>query len=65
MYITGRIRTKSSANGRYLVDDSDEPFFYLADTAWSLLHVPSMEGVRYDLTVRKEQGLLQLAVVPR
>ena len=25
-------------NGRYLVDDEGNPFFYLADTAWALFY---------------------------
>ncbi len=30
--------TKISPNHRYLIDQNDKPFFYLADTAWELFH---------------------------
>jgi hypothetical protein len=45
-----------SENGRCLVDDDGAPFFYLADTAWGLLHAPTFEEVEHYLRVRKEQG---------
>jgi hypothetical protein len=45
-----------SDNGRHLVDDDGRPFFYLADTAWALLHAPTFEEVEHYLRVRQEQG---------
>jgi hypothetical protein len=40
--------TKVSANGRYLLDATGEPFFYLADTAWELFHrLDRAEAARY------------------
>src|SRR5688572_23750437 len=44
-----------SANGRYLEHDG-RPFFYLADTAWKLLTVPTEAEADLYLRTRKEQG---------
>jgi hypothetical protein len=47
---------RRSANGRYLVEDDDTPFLYLADAAWTLFyHVTVEEAVEY-VTKRREQG---------
>lgn len=47
---------KVSNNGRYLVDDNNKPFFYLADTAWKLFYEPSREEAEEYLMNRKEKG---------
>jgi hypothetical protein len=44
-----------SANGRYL-EHEGKPFFYLADTAWKLLTVPTEAEADVYLRTRKEQG---------
>lgn len=31
-------RLKISDNGRYLVTENGQPFFWMADTAWELFH---------------------------
>ena len=46
---------KVSANRRYLEQDG-KPFFYLADTAWKLLTIPTEEEADLYLRTRKEQG---------
>ncbi len=39
---------KISANGRYFVDSTDRPFFWLGDTAWPLLvQYPQVEAENY------------------
>ncbi len=45
-----------SQNGRFLVSGPDEPFFWLADTAWELFHRCSLDDIRFYLTKRKQQG---------
>jgi hypothetical protein len=44
-----------SPNRRYLEQDGT-PFFYLADTSWKLLTVPTEEEADLYLRTRKEQG---------
>ncbi|MBN1672104.1 MAG: glycoside hydrolase family 140 protein [Kiritimatiellae bacterium] len=46
---------KVSANGRYLETDDGQPFFYLADTSWSLFYQTEQDAARY-LRNRKEKG---------
>ena len=41
---------------RYLMTTDGEPFFYLGDTAWELLHALSREETREYLDVRQQQG---------
>lgn len=45
-----------SENGRFLVTENDEPFFWMADTAWELFHRTSREEVDLYLEKRKSQG---------
>jgi hypothetical protein len=45
-----------SDNGRYLIDDDGAPFFYLADTAWTLFYKPTLAEVRDYLVNRKRKG---------
>ena len=50
-------RLAVSDNGRYLVNADGEPFYWLADTAWELIHCCSLEGIDLYLQKRKEQGV--------
>ena len=45
-----------SGNGRYLVDDTGQPFFYLADTAWALFYRPTREEADLYLRNRAAKG---------
>ncbi|CAM3326839.1 MULTISPECIES: glycoside hydrolase family 140 protein [Paenibacillus] len=45
-----------SPNGRLLVREDGEPFFWLGDTAWNLFHKLSREEAELYLRVRAEQG---------
>lgn len=49
-------RLKVSKNGRFLVKETNEPFFWMADTAWELFHRCSREEVDIYLKKRKSQG---------
>ncbi|MEM4569415.1 MAG: glycoside hydrolase family 140 protein [Thermofilaceae archaeon] len=43
-------------SGRYLVDDRDRPFIYLADTAWELIHRATKEEISFYVKNRAEKG---------
>ena len=43
-------------DGRYLMTEDGQPFFYLADTAWELFHRLDREEADTYLTKRAEQG---------
>jgi hypothetical protein len=45
-----------SANGHFLVTESGRPFFWLADTAWELLHRLRRTEAEYYLETRRRQG---------
>ncbi len=45
-----------SHSQRFLVTDDGEPFFYLSDTAWELLHRLNREDAAYYLEQRAAQG---------
>lgn len=45
-----------SENRHYLLDDREQPFFYLADTAWRLFYCATREEAERYLRKRKEQG---------
>lgn len=45
-----------SDNRRFLVTESGEPFFWLADTAWELFHRLSLAEAEHYLEVRRQQG---------
>ncbi len=45
-----------SENGRFLVTEQGEPFFWLADTAWELFHRCNREEAENYLAKRAEQG---------
>jgi hypothetical protein len=47
---------KISANKRFLVTESDKPFFWLGDTAWELFHRCNREEATEYLDTRAKQG---------
>ncbi|WP_114748038.1 glycoside hydrolase family 140 protein [Pleomorphovibrio marinus] len=49
-------RLKVSDNQRFLIQENEDPFFWLADTAWELIHRCDREEVIYYLDKRAEQG---------
>lgn len=53
---TSAQRLKVSSNNRFLVTEQGDPFFWLADTAWELLHRCDREEVESYLQKRKAQG---------
>lgn len=57
---------KVSANGRHLTFQSDEPFYYVADTPWQLLASLGLEETREYIDIRAAQGFtaLQLVATP-
>lgn len=56
-------RLKVSADGRYLTDLSDRPFFYLADTAWELFHRLNREEAELYLDDRAAKGFTVIQAV--
>lgn len=49
-------KLKVSDNQRFLVTENDEPFFWMADTAWELFHRTTREEVDEYLAKRADQG---------
>lgn len=49
-------RIAISSNRRFLVTESGEPFFWLADTAWELFHRLNRVEAEHYLETRREQG---------
>jgi len=49
-------RLEVSQNGRYLITQDGSPFFWLADTAWELLHRCDRSEIDAYLKKRKSQG---------
>jgi hypothetical protein len=47
---------KASPNNRYLVNGEDQPFFWLADTAWELFHRLNFDQAEIYLETRHQQG---------
>jgi len=47
---------KLSPNRHYLVTDDNQPFFYLADTAWMLFYRPTLKDIAIYLDDRKSKG---------
>jgi hypothetical protein len=45
-----------STNGRFLQLKNGKPFFYLADTAWELLHRLTMDEIDFYFNTRQYQG---------
>lgn len=52
-----------SENQRHLVDASGQPFFWLADTAWELLHRLDDAESRHYLETRAQQGFTVILTV--
>lgn len=55
-----------SENSRFLTYKNGNPFFWLADTGWELIHRLSLEEIDYYFDVRKKQGftVIQAVVLP-
>ena len=51
---TGRIQPDTS--GHFLVTESGQPFFWLADTAWELFHRLNRAEAEHYLETRRRQG---------
>lgn len=49
-------RLKISENGRYLCQETGEPFFWLGDTAWELFHRLDRAQAEYYLKDRAKKG---------
>lgn len=49
-------RLKVSEHHRFLVTENEDPFFWMADTAWELFHRCDREEIDHYLEKRKEQG---------
>ena len=56
-------RVEVHAGGRYLQTDGAMPFFYLADTAWQLIHSTTREEGSYYLRTRASQGFTVIQAV--
>lgn len=52
-----------SPNGRHLQKPDGTPFFYLADTAWELLHRLNWDDTEHYLTTRASQGFTAVQTV--
>ena len=52
-----------SENGRYFVDVSGEPFYFLADTQWELFRRYSLDEARLILENRKAKGFTVVMVM--
>lgn len=57
------MKIQISENGRFLSDENGNPFFYLADTAWEMLHRLSREETLLYLRNRAEKGFTVLQTV--
>ena len=58
---TGKLSV--SHDGRYLVEESGEPFFYLGDTAWELFHRLNREEADHYLEDRAAKGFTVIQAV--
>ena len=58
-------RITVSANRRFLVTESGQPFFWLGDTAWELFHRLGLAEAEHYLEVRRQQGfnVIQAAIL--
>lgn len=56
-------RLKASPDGRYLMDVSGQPFFYLGDTAWELFHRLNREEAARYLDDRAAKGFTVIQAV--
>jgi hypothetical protein len=55
-----------SDNRRFLTSQNGDPFFWLADTGWELIHRLSIEEIEYYFEIRKGQGftVIQVVMIP-
>lgn len=58
-----RSSLRVSGDGRRLEHPDGTPFFYLADTAWELLHRLNREDTEHYLTTRASQGFTAVQTV--
>ena len=56
-------KLRVSANGRYLIQQDDRPFFYLGDTAWELFHRLNREEANRYLQNRATNGFTVIQAV--
>jgi len=56
-------KLKVSDNGRYLMEESGKPFFYLGDTAWELFHRLNRQEADIYLTNRAKKGFTVIQAV--
>ncbi len=56
-------KLKVHPNRRYLMYEDGAPFYYLADTAWELIHKLNKEEMEFYLSTRKEQGFTVIQTV--
>jgi hypothetical protein len=56
-------RIQVHADGHYLQTADGEPFFWLADTAWELIHHTTREEASYYLHARGQQGFTVIQTV--
>ena len=59
----GPLPVSVSANGHYLVTSDGKPFFWLADTAWELIHSTTPEEAQYYLQSRAQEGFTVIQAV--
>lgn len=66
MTSTSTKRLGLSDDGHHFVDEDGLPFFWLADTAWELLHRLTADEVEHYFAVRRSQGfnVIQTVVLP-
>jgi len=56
-------RIAVSENHRFLVTETGEPFFWLADTAWELFHRLNKQEAEFYLETRRRQGFSVIQAV--
>ncbi|HVV71946.1 MAG TPA: DUF4038 domain-containing protein, partial [Verrucomicrobiae bacterium] len=56
-------RLSVSANRRFLVWEDGSPFFWLADTAWELVHRTTIDEAEWYLERRRKQGFTVIQAV--
>jgi hypothetical protein len=56
-------RLRVSDDGHFLLQADGQPFFYLADTAWELLHRLTLEETKQYLDTRARQGFTVIQTV--
>ncbi|HEV7404511.1 MAG TPA: DUF4038 domain-containing protein [Chthoniobacteraceae bacterium] len=52
-----------SDDGHFILQADGKPFFYLADTAWELLHRLTLEETKQYLDIRARQGFTVIQTV--